>query len=63
MPAADALYNSALMPHAERWTLPLLPFDAVLRFLDDVLARVLERLQARTREYGAAVFRGARRLA
>ena len=45
VPAADALYNSALVPHATRWTLPLLPFDAVLRFLDDVLARVLERLQ------------------
>ena len=45
VPAADALYNSALVPHATRWTLPLLPFEAVLRFLDDVLARVLERLQ------------------
>ena len=45
VPAADALYNSALVPHATRWTLPLLPFDAVLRFLDDVLARVSERLQ------------------
>jgi iron(II)-dependent oxidoreductase len=41
----DALYDSARVPHATRWTLPLLPFDAVLRFLDDVLTRVLERLQ------------------
>ena len=45
VPAADALYNSALVPHVTRWTLPLLPFDAVLHFLEDVLARVLERLQ------------------
>ena len=32
VPAADALYNSALVPHATRWTLPLLPFDAVTAF-------------------------------
>lgn len=45
IPAADALYNSALVPHDTRWTLPLLPFDAMLRFLDEVLNRVLDRLQ------------------
>src|SRR3954471_17924852 len=43
--AADALYNSALVPHSTRWTLPLLPFDAMLRFLDEVLTRVLDRLE------------------
>jgi iron(II)-dependent oxidoreductase len=42
---ADALYNSALVAHATRWSIPLLPIDAVLRFLDDVLMRVLERLE------------------
>jgi iron(II)-dependent oxidoreductase len=45
VPGADSLYNSALVPHGTRWTLPLLPFDAMLRFLDEVLNRVLERLQ------------------
>ncbi len=43
--SVDALYNSALAPHDTRWMLPLLPFDAMLRFLDEVLNRVLERLQ------------------
>ena len=42
---ADALYNSALVAHDTRWKLPLLPFDAVLRYLADVLERVLERLE------------------
>ncbi len=41
---ADTLYDSALVAHAARWNLPLLPFNAVLRFLDAVLQRVLERL-------------------
>ena len=45
VPAADALYNSALVAHDTRWSLPLLPFDAMLRFLDEVLNRVLDRLQ------------------
>ena len=43
--AADALYDSARVPHDTRWDLPLLPFDAVLLYLGDVLERVLERLQ------------------
>lgn len=46
IPGADALYDSARVPHATRWRLPLLPFDAALRFLDDVLSRVLERLES-----------------
>ena len=41
---ADAMYNSALAAHETRWDLPLLPFDAVLGYLSDVLARVLQRL-------------------
>ena len=41
---ADALYNSALVAHDTRWKLPLLPFDAVNRYLAEVLLRVLERL-------------------
>ena len=42
---ADPLYNSAIAAHDTRWDLPLLPFDAVLRFLAEVLGRVLERLE------------------
>jgi iron(II)-dependent oxidoreductase len=42
---ADGLYNSAIAAHDTRWGLPLLPFEAVLRYLADVLARVLERLE------------------
>jgi len=41
---ADALYNSALVPHDTRWDLPLLPIDQVRRYLKNVLDRVLERL-------------------
>jgi iron(II)-dependent oxidoreductase len=41
---ADPMYNSALAAHDARWDLPLLPFDAVLRYLGQVLERVLGRL-------------------
>ena len=41
---ADALYNSAIASHDTRWDLPLLPFDAVLHYLSQVLERVLELL-------------------
>src|SRR4051812_6238061 len=44
---ADSLYDSARVPHSTRWRLPLLPFDEVLRYLDDVLSRVLERLASK----------------
>ncbi len=42
---ADAMYNSAIAAHDTRWDLPLLPFEAVLRYLAGVLGRVLERLE------------------
>ncbi len=42
---ADSLYDSARVPHATRWNLSLLPLDTVLHFLDDVLTRVLERIE------------------
>ncbi len=42
---ADALYNSEIAAHDTRWDLPLLPFDAVLRYLADVLERVLGRVE------------------
>jgi iron(II)-dependent oxidoreductase len=41
---ADALYNSALVPHDTRWVLQLLQVDAVMRYLQDVLDRTLEKL-------------------
>jgi iron(II)-dependent oxidoreductase len=41
---ADNLYNSATVPHAARWDLPLPGFDATLAYLQQVLGRVLERI-------------------
>ncbi len=41
LPNADALYNSATVPHDSRWTLPLPDFAATLRYRDEVLERVL----------------------
>ena len=41
---ADALYNSATVPHATRWDLPLPSLAATQRYLDDVNNSVLERL-------------------
>ena len=46
LPDADRLYNSASVPHAARWSLPLPDFAATLRYADAVLARVAERLAA-----------------
>ena len=45
LPNADALYNSATVPHDTRWTLPLPAFPDTLRYRDAVLAKVCERLQ------------------
>jgi iron(II)-dependent oxidoreductase len=42
---ADPMYNSAIAAHDTRWELPLLPFDAVLKYLARVLESVLERLE------------------
>jgi iron(II)-dependent oxidoreductase len=41
---ADALFDSSAVAHDTRWTLPLPGIDATRRYLDDVLARVRERL-------------------
>ena len=43
---ADALYDSATVPHRVRWDLPLLPWEATLEWLHDVRDRVLERARA-----------------
>ncbi|HXF66011.1 MAG TPA: selenoneine synthase SenA [Burkholderiales bacterium] len=45
LPGADALYDSAIVPHAARWDLPLPGLEATLRYLERVLQRVLERLE------------------
>lgn len=42
---ADALYDSAAVPHATRWDLPLPDFAHTLAYLEQVLGRVLERLE------------------
>lgn len=47
LPHADALYNSATVPHDARWDLPLPEFGATLAYRDRVLARLAERLRSR----------------
>ena len=42
---ADAMYNSALVPHAQRWHLPLPAMATTLKYLSDVLDAVLARMQ------------------
>ena len=48
LPNADALYNSATVPHDERWDLPLPSFSETLAYREVVLERVLESLQRGT---------------
>ncbi|KPK15015.1 MAG: hypothetical protein AMJ67_15540 [Betaproteobacteria bacterium SG8_41] len=42
---ADALYNSATVPHDTRWDLPLPDLDATRSYLAAVQERVLERIE------------------
>jgi iron(II)-dependent oxidoreductase len=42
---ADALYNSATVPHDSRWELPLPDLEGTLDYLQRVLENVLERLE------------------
>ena len=46
LPNADALYNSATVPHDARWELPLPSFSATAEYRDEVLERVVRKLQA-----------------
>ena len=46
LPNADALYNSATVPHATRWRLPLPSFRDTLAYRDAVLERVVEGLKS-----------------
>jgi len=45
LPNADALYNSATVPHDTRWELPLPSFADTLAYRDEVLEKVLEQLK------------------
>lgn len=45
MPAADALYDSARVAHDVRWDLPLPSIEATLAYREEVLERVLRRLE------------------
>jgi iron(II)-dependent oxidoreductase len=45
LPNADALYNSATVPHDTRWDLPLPSFADTVAYRDEVLDRVLGRLE------------------
>ena len=42
---ADPMLNSARIAHAERWRLPVLTRAVVMRYMEDVLQAVLERLR------------------
>src|SRR6266436_868523 len=46
-PDADALYDSAAVPHDTRWDLPLPNRDETLRYMTTVRDRVLERILQR----------------
>src|SRR3954466_8212881 len=45
LPNADALYNSATVPHDSRWTLPLPTFADTLAYRDAILEKIVERLK------------------
>lgn len=46
LPNADALYNSATVPHDTRWDLDLPDFSATLRYREAVLELTLEALES-----------------
>jgi gamma-glutamyl hercynylcysteine S-oxide synthase len=46
LPNADALYNSATVPHDSRWGLPLPSFSDTLEYRDQVLERVASRWES-----------------
>lgn len=46
LPNADALYNSATVPHGTRWSLPLPSFSDTIAYRDEVLDRVVSSLES-----------------
>src|SRR5688500_9374358 len=51
LPNADALYNSASVPHATRWSLPLPTFGETLGYRDSVLSRVEKNISEENRYF------------
>jgi iron(II)-dependent oxidoreductase len=51
LPNADALYNSATVPHATRWDLPLPSFQETLDYRDDVLDLVERQITDENRYF------------
>ena len=49
----DRLYDSAAVAHDTRWDLPLPSRKETLRYMEEVLARIIESLQSRQPEDGA----------
>lgn len=47
-PDADSLWDSSAIPHDDRWELPLPSRQETLRYMQDVLDRVLEHLSKNT---------------
>jgi gamma-glutamyl hercynylcysteine S-oxide synthase len=45
LPKADALYNSATVPHDTRWDLPLPSFAETLAYREEVLERVVKSIE------------------
>ena len=45
LPNADALYNSATVPHATRWSLPLPSFADTVAYRDEVLDRLINKVE------------------
>ncbi|HKU46150.1 MAG TPA: SUMF1/EgtB/PvdO family nonheme iron enzyme [Burkholderiales bacterium] len=45
LPNADALYNSATVPHDTRWSLPLPPFSETIAYRDAVLDKVTRQIE------------------
>jgi iron(II)-dependent oxidoreductase len=48
LPNADAFYNSSLVPHDERWTLPLPSLDGTIDYMRGVQDAMLARLEGET---------------
>ncbi|MGH8688592.1 MAG: selenoneine synthase SenA [Burkholderiales bacterium] len=56
LPGADVRYDSSTVPHGARWDLPLPTLEATHRYLEDVLGRVLARLEREPENAALAYF-------
>jgi iron(II)-dependent oxidoreductase len=55
-PGADALYDSSAVAHDTRWDLPLPSLSSTLKYLADVLAMVMNRLEREPENESLAYF-------